>query len=317
MAQSKNNPVVKLDSHFWQGFHKNIWQKNAVVIKNVSTPLLQMDADYVFNLLVDYSARCRKLKTLSGLKFFVDGQRQYDEDVLQILPIKKDKSFVGYHARMNKLFSDYCLVCDELLQVNKSKKNLLTSFTDELYKHVGFPNRFSEMGLYIGNYKKTPFGVHVDACDVFSFPVVGTKNFRIWKPDYIKKNKSLIESHSYEKHKKNSLLLTAQPTDMIYWPSSAWHIAESDGSFSSTWSLGVWVDKTHAEVISEVFNDIIKKELKNLGQSKTTKLSANKNVLPEIYKKSAHTLSRLTKKQLETEFLKSWKVLISKQGLKK
>ena len=316
MALSKNSPVVNLDSDFWQGFYKKIWQKKSIVIKNVATPLLQLDADYVFSLLVDYSNKCRKLKTVDGLKFYVQGQRQYDEDVLQILPIKNDKSFTGYHARMNKLFSDYCLVCDELLQVTVSKKYLLTNFTDELYKHIGFPNRFSEMGLYIGNYKKTPFGVHVDPCDVFSFPVVGTKKFRIWRPEYIKKNKSLIESHFYEKHKKNSDLLSAQPGDMAYWPSSAWHIAESDGAFSATWSLGVWVDKTHAEVISEVFNEIIKKELKKIGQTKTVQLNKNINELPELYKKSAELLSQLTKKRLEAEFLKSWKILISKKGLK-
>ncbi|MGZ3791989.1 MAG: JmjC domain-containing protein, partial [Bdellovibrio sp.] len=153
-----------LDQNFWRNFAKNIWEKKPLLLKNVKSGLLEMGDTEIFNLLVLYSDRCRKLKNPEGFKFYIHGYKAEAEDVLQVLPVKKDKSLLGYHARMKALFSDYCLVCDELLKVNLKKQHLLTEFTDELYRHVGFPNRFSEMGLYLGNYRKTPFGVHVDSC---------------------------------------------------------------------------------------------------------------------------------------------------------
>ena len=175
---------VALDQEFWKHFAKNIWEKQALALKNVKSGLLEMSAAEIFDLLVLYSDRCRKLNDPEGFKFYIDGFKAGPEDVLQVLPEKSDKSLLGYHQRMEAEFSDYCLVCDELLQVNLKKQHLLTDFTDELYRHVGFPNRFSEMGLYLGNYRQTPFGVHVDSCGVFSFPVAGTKNFRLWPAGY-------------------------------------------------------------------------------------------------------------------------------------
>ncbi|MGZ6442099.1 MAG: JmjC domain-containing protein, partial [Pseudobdellovibrionaceae bacterium] len=205
---------------------------------------------------------------------------------------------------------------------NLKKQHLLTEFTDELYRHVGFPNRFSEMGLYLGNYRKTPFGVHVDSCGVFSFPVVGLKRFRLWTPAFVKKNPGLDRAFKYDKYKKNSQLLEVGPGDMTYWPSSAWHIAESDGSFSATWSLGVWVDQPYKEMFSQGLKDLLDKKLGSVGTAITTPFktlhSASGEVteLPEVYLKSIDLLQNLTILELQETFLKSWMKHISLQGFK-
>lgn len=223
---------------------------------------------------------------------------------------------------MNEIFSDYCLVCDELLTVNSKKQHLLTDFTDELYRNVGFPNRFSEIGLYLGNYKKTPFGVHVDSCGVFSFPVVGKKIFRLWTSAYAKKNPSLDRAFKYDKHKKYSQVLEAQSGDMTYWPSSAWHIAESDGSFSATWSLGVWVDRPHKEVFSDSLKDLLDSKsgvsgLEVMTSFQTLYTKAGEVAeLPEAYNESIKQLQKLTLKELTENSLKSWMKHISLQGFK-
>ena len=108
---------------------------------------------------------------------------------------------------MEKYFSDYCLVCDELLQANQKNWKKLQEFTDTLFTHVGFPNQFVEMGLYLGNYRQTPFGVHVDGCGVFSFPVIGKKTFRLWKSEFGKQHPELDRAHDYSALKKNSQIL--------------------------------------------------------------------------------------------------------------
>lgn len=323
-AKSSSSPgkSALLDQKFWHHFAKTIWEKEPLALKNVKSGLLEMSDAEIFDLLVLYSDRCRQQSDPEGFKFYIDGFKAEAADVLQVLPVRKDRSLLGYHARMEAEFSDYCLVCDELLRVNLKKQHLLTDFTDELYRHVGFPNRFAEMGLYLGNYRKTPFGVHVDSCGVFSFPVAGTKKFRLWPAGYGEKNPGLDRAFKYDKYKKDSVVLEARPGDMVYWPSSAWHIAESDGSFSATWSLGVWVDQPLTEILSAPLKELVETKLGSLGQASTTvfktlhRESGEVRELPEAYRSATEVLQSLTAVELQETFLKSWMKHISLQGFK-
>ena len=317
-----SSKAVLLDQKFWTNFAKNIWEKKPLALKNVKSPLLQIGEAEIFRLLVLFSDRCRKLKDASGFKFYIDGVQTHPEDVLQVLPVKQDKSLLGYHKRMNALFSDYGLVCDELLQANADKQSLLSDFTSELYKHTGFTNRFSEMGLYLGNYRKTPFGVHVDSCGVFSFPVTGRKKFRLWTSAFVEKHPDLDRSFSYAKYKKDSVVMTAEAGDMTYWPSSAWHIAESDGKFSATWSLGIWVDKPHKELFSDSLNLLLSEKFGAEGKSTSTGFetlhtkAGEVTQLPKAFAKSIKLLQSLTTTELHESFLKTWMQHISLQGFK-
>ena len=311
-----------MDDKFWKKFSTQIWQKKPAAFAKIDSPLRSLDADRLFQMLVTYADLCRKSNDVGGFKLFVVGIRQYDDETLQLLPEKKDKSLTGYHRRMEKHFADYCLVCDELLQVSQESWALLSQFTHDLYRHVGFPNRFSEIGLYLGNYQKTPFGVHVDSCGVFSFPAVGTKKFRIWKDSFVKKNPDLIEAHQYDKFKKNSQVLTAQPGDMTYWPSQAWHIAESDGSFSATWSLGVWVDRSHKRVMAEAFEQFLKPalgrdaDLTLVSINKISTTSGEVRALPPLYQKTLKVLANADHQLIHDFLLQGWLTHASTQGLK-
>ncbi|MFN7727730.1 MAG: JmjC domain-containing protein [Bdellovibrio sp.] len=318
----KTQKPMQLNSTFWSDFAKNIWERKPLVLRDVQSSLLEINEDEIFALLVSYADRCRKAKNSEGFKFFVEGIRAHDYDVLQVLPVKNDKSLRGYHARMNVLFTDYCLVCDELLQVNLEKQARLKQFTDELYRHVGFPNRFAEMGLYLGNYQRTPFGVHVDSCGVFSLPVTGTKTFRLWTTEFVKKNPTLDRAFDYAKFKKNSKVMTAKPGDMVYWPSSAYHIAESDGEFSATWSLGIWLDQTHQQQVSEALQTLLNEKIGDLCFAPTMpfkklhRKDGQVDQLPDQYLQTIKALQSLTSRQLKTAFLKTWMRHISTQGFK-
>lgn len=319
--------ITKSDQTFWKSFAKKNWERQPLIVKNFNSSVSKIDKNQIFDMLVNYSNVCRKNKTVTGFKLFVDGFRQHDDDVLQILPIKSDRTLEKYHLRMEKIFFDYCLVCDELLQTSQMQYELLNDFTNNLFWHVGFPNRFAEMGLYLGNYKKTPFGVHIDSCGVFSFPVIGHKKFRIWTSEYVEKNKKLNQAHDYSKYKKDSLLLKAEPSDMTYWPSSSWHIAESDGSFNATWSLGIWVDKTHQEAIIDSIKPFLKTKLGYQGQQsvleKITQYKLQSNItnhnfekLPSQYLNTIKKIKAITKNELYDLLIKDWIILKSKQGFK-
>ncbi|MFZ3231503.1 MAG: cupin domain-containing protein [Pseudobdellovibrio sp.] len=318
----KKKQQILFDKTFWSQFVKKTWQKKPAIYKNVTASILEIDADQVFKWLVGYSDYCRKTKTSEGLKFFINGESQYQSELLQVLPIKKDKSLLGYHQRMQKLFTDYCLVCDELIQVSQDRWSVLSDFTQGLYQFVGIPNRQSEIGLYLGNYKKTPFGVHVDGCGVFSIPIVGEKRFRIWEPAYVKKNPDLQLAFDYQSYLKESTLFKLNPGDISYWPSTSWHIAESDGSFSATWSLGIWVDQPYIEILMQTIQPLLNEKLLADADEKYIKFKKTKNAnglvetIPGIFKRSVNQIKSLSLNELNDLFMKQWLVLQSKNGFK-
>lgn len=313
--------MTKLGDHtFWKKFATSYWEKKPLLVKNFTSAVSEIRQDEIFSMLVQYSDHCRKIKSADGFKLYIDGQIQFDDETLQMLPQKKDKTLQGYNQRMEEIFEDYCLVCDELLQVSQDSSKKLKAFTENLFSYVGFPNRFSELGLYLGNYRQTPFGVHVDGCGVFSFPVSGQKTFRLWSPEFAKKNPSLDRSQDYNKFKRNSETMIASAGDMTYWPSSAWHIAESDGSFNATWSLGVWVDQTHQQNLENALKPLIKTKLSTAGTETMIHHHLQKvdqaAVLPKTYLKSVAALKAISENEWHDTLLKSWLELSSKSGFK-
>ncbi len=303
--KSKASTPTFQSAKFWSDFGRNFWEKKPGRF-DATSPLSAVD---VFELLVSYCDLCRERDELVGLKFYVDGVCLEPFETFEHLPIRRDQSLEGYHQRMRKQFRDYGLVCDELMWVNKKHWQSLGRLVTGLYDAVGRPNRFSEMGLYLGNYRKTPFGVHVDKCGVLSFPVVGSKSFRIWDPDFVEANPELKEAFSYEEFKSNSKVLTVRPGEMSYWPSQSWHIAEGDGKFSCTWSIGVWVDRTLTDVASDSLSKFLAKKLGAVGRKTVLRLPkpASKGAkFPSELKLIAKKIAGLSEREIKLELERWW-----------
>jgi hypothetical protein len=316
----KRKPI--LDQEFWSNFARRDWEKRPCAVAGASSPVFDIGPEQIFEMLLAYSDRCRKIKNTAGLKFYIDGERISLQDHLEVLPNKKDKTLLGYHARLERFLADYCLVCDEFLQVGHQHWQTLGQFAKSLFRNVGFPNRFAEIGFYMGNYRKTPFGVHVDGCGVFSFPVIGEKTFRLWKPSYVARNPDLKNAHSYTKHKRNSSLLRAARGDMTYWPSSYWHIAESTGQFSATWSIGVWVDEPLIETALQALGPLYTQRLGESAQLPSTDWQAfpgpagELGVLPASLREMISELGRISESERLDALTKLWLQKLSKNGFK-
>lgn len=306
---------------FWANFARRHWEKSPVAFHKADVSgadIFSLDATNVFDLLVRYCDQCRADDTTDGLKFYVDGIRLESFETLEHLPVKSDKSLHGYHRRMEAQFDDYGLVCDELMQVNDRRWGVVHTFMDSLYEHVGMPNRFCEIGLYLGNYKKTPFGIHIDKCGVLSFPIVGSKKFRLWAPKYVKAHPELQESFSYDEFKKQSIVMKVKPGDVAYWPSTYWHIAENAGSFNATWSIGVWVDKTTLDVALEALTPLFEKAItKSLGRERRKTSLRPTKTLPTELKKLSAVIAKIPPAQIENAFKAWWENHLHHRGFKK
>lgn len=307
------------DKKFWKSFATTYWEKKSVCLTGIKSSIFKIDSDCIFKLLVRYSDHCRKTKTLVGVKFYIEGHLQYLEDVLDLLPKAKDRSLPGYHRRMDEMFSDYCLVCDELIQVAPEEWRLLGEFVMGLYHEVGLPSKFAEMGLYLGNYRTTPFGVHSDGCGVISIPVEGTKEFLVWNSDFVEKNPKLKGTHQYKAYKKHAERWVAKPGDIVYWPASYWHIAESTGSFSATWSIGFWLDEPFSEIVLKALKPLLATKIsdcRGIPMGDFMREDGLIESLPDALKLSHSQLAGISSEEMHDVFIRYWLEIISKNGFR-
>ena len=172
------------------------------------------------------------------------------------LPRPEDGSFLGYHERISRELNPswrrflglqrrrYCLkVYHPEMASFKMWEATSKKITTKLYKQVGMSNGGYYYEFFIGDYSRSPIGVHRDDESLFHFPVVGTKAVRLWSPEFVQQHPDIKGCLNYKSYKDGSILVKAGPGQTIYWPSKYWHIgeAEAEGQFSVSLALGLVV----------------------------------------------------------------------------
>jgi hypothetical protein len=117
-------------------------------------------------------------------------------------------------------------------------------------------------------------------------------------------------------------LLVARPGDITYWPSTYWHIAESDGSFSATWSIGIWVDQSHAGQLGAMIQPLLAQKLGLNGKASCipyeilNRKDGQAEQLPEFLTRSIAAFRDISAGELHDLSLKYWFEQASKCGFK-
>lgn len=115
-----------------------------------------------------------------------------------------------------------------------------------LVKAFGAPRGALHAAAFVGTYMQTPFGPHRDAASNLMFPILGKKSMFLWPPDYFEKRGVAVQGDQVvdpdpTPYLADAIELTAEPGDIMYWPSSYWHtpLQVIDG-YHATVSLGYW-----------------------------------------------------------------------------
>lgn len=94
-------------------------------------------------------------------------------------------------------------------------------------------------GLFIGNYKQTPFGIHQDPANVFDFIIKGVKRIYIWPEDYFRDPFDKLLDSDFSKLRQDALVLEGKEGDLLCWPPHYWHVGESVGNLAISASLSL------------------------------------------------------------------------------
>src|SRR5207245_3009425 len=99
----------------------------------------------------------------------------------------------------------------------------------------------ADVELFVSNNRLTPFGIHRDPASNFTLVVQGRKRMRLW-PEAFFTRRPPMDAESYAAHLGQALTLEGEPGDLLYWPSSYWHVAESDGDLSVTMNICLYLE---------------------------------------------------------------------------
>lgn len=225
------------DPGFWATFVRDNWEKKELAAENVfrSGPLEEAS---LFNTVV----KCAQVgHPLVLIRIYAGLKKQPFYPGHELYPRESDKSFTGYHERVSRMLNGekYCLMINFLEVFSYDLWNLGREFLHGLYEKTGFNKLGTFCTLFIGDYDKTPFGVHQDMQSVFHIPLIGKKAMRLWPVEYVKTHPGIAGIVDYKEYVQDSVKIEAGPGGMIYWPSEVWHASEKANDFSVSMAISL------------------------------------------------------------------------------
>ena len=232
-------PTYSLDGAFWSDLQREYWRKKPGCFRQpfrepIAAPQEVMRALHAANQRV--AARSLSYKLLVG-------DRELRARWEEWTPRPEDTSLSAYTERLKpKLGADRfgVFIKDFQLELGWDFWRRMRQFVRQVYGFAGVPSLNAEVDLFVGNYEMTLNGIHIDFADVFYFVTEGTKRMRLWPYEVFRGNPPKMALKDYAQYIPQSTLLEANAGDLLYWPASYWHVAESDGEPASSLSLALY-----------------------------------------------------------------------------
>jgi 50S ribosomal protein L16 3-hydroxylase len=156
----------------------------------------------------------------------------------------------------------------------------------------GLPGEDTKATLSLGNYDRTPIGVHKGDSHTFLFVLHGRKRIRLWPKKYFTKSNRIEHSIEYDNFKDDSILMEGNPGDILYWPSGHWHIEESaaDRELSMGLSIELFMDSRRSVAGWSTIGKLIQARIQTREESSVffdpKNHQLNLEFLPELVKQS-------------------------------
>jgi len=239
---------MRLSNELWDGFVQRHHTKEPTVWRHAfAEPFAQMSE--VFDWLLLAATRCEQGDDRIPYRLYSSGARL--PDAAGHLPRRSDGSVAGYLDRLDRELGQVGLLVNELQAVHPAVWLRSIDFLRALYARVGMPAGYALLDIFSGSYTKGFFGVHKDDQDVFTIVLEGKKRLLVWPFEALADlpgaegaepwNVHDLSHVDIEAHRATATVLEGEPGDLLYWPASYWHVAETAGKREqvTTLSLGL------------------------------------------------------------------------------
>lgn len=162
----------------------------------------------------------------------------------------EDETLAGYERRLSGHVGErgFGMVVADAMALDLELWRRARRFLAALYPRVGMPPGGAHSEIFMGNYRRSFFGVHKDHLETFTFVIRGRKRFLAWPyemfldlPD-VAPGRELrafrLDDFDLEPWRDQAIVLEGGPGDVFYWPAGYWHVAEDEtGEFVTTLTL--------------------------------------------------------------------------------
>ena len=284
-------PAFTLPADFWSGFHRRFWGRRGTVLSGpAGMPLVS--ADHVFECLVAASEHWGGADRSFVPELFIE-HAQALTDIDRFLPTMADRSVAGWTARVAAQLKGrtFGFVVDDYHVHDELIWRRLRQFVRELYGVTGLPGEQAKATLFLGNYARTPFGLHRGRSDNFMFAVDGVKRIRAWPDEFFVGKPDMTNRLDYERYNDASVVLEAKPGEVIYWPASYWHIGEDAGGPSIAISLALFMDPQPGADLAQTLEQAIATRSTGAPRRRVT---AGKGIKADV-RRDLQTLRRIAR----------------------
>jgi len=238
----------------WEKFALCHWEKHPVLYEGVSAALF--DVHDVFRAAAEAARTLPEDPSPPGapsiMVFTIERRQQMSQHAWA--PHATDGSFEGYHARLAHALrassaAKYALIVNSLHSFSFPLWSQERTFFEGLWRRVGLPLTGAGTTLFHGNYEHTPVGVHKDRSSTFLFGIAGRKRMRFWQKKPWTEPVTTVPD--YEPYISASFAVEVKAGDLLYWPSSYYHVGESLGGEPAT-SVNVGIPRTEHRSIYEL-----------------------------------------------------------------
>lgn len=242
---------------FWSRFIRDHWEKQPVRFPGFFRPGIADDGDLLaavvempdgFKADRCWLAQRTPVRSREDFKFV---------PLTGFGPRASDRSLGEFFARANKEFlgRPFGINRHRLQLTHPSMWFRFREFIRGLTQRLGgLPTHKWELDTFFGTYEATPFGIHQDNASVFSFGVWGRRRFCFWPHEYFAPDDPVLRTPDREKiepHLNNATIVDMEPGDLVYWPSSHWHIVLSDGEPSATVQASAYFGTKLSDLIGQ------------------------------------------------------------------
>jgi len=280
-----------LPSDFWSHFVADCWGKSPLVIKQPFAKSLATEQE-VFSAIRHAADLFRETDSNVRIRFYMEDG--FSERPAPYLPDASDHSAADYAERVTRKISGQCfgLILNGFQAYDAELWRRMREFLRGLFTEIS-SQPMVEGVLFFGNYDKTPRGIHIDPVDVFQFVIEGRKKMYLWPKEFFQGGDNDERLHSdFAVLRRDALILEGEPGDVIFWPSSYWHVGESVGGLSISLSLALQPLEPSSEILEHLKQYIEETVSASLtdGSFPTT---------PKQLEESAEMISRVTKLALK------------------
>ncbi len=208
-----------MDADFWAHFAEHYWEKKSCVIRGANTFNVSQLEQLVFSSLA--SSSTKEGWSEHKFRFFLDGEKLPDQEKRLCAPHQNEKSAAEYATRLGTKIGDksFEMVSHDIETLSPDLFTFVRRFVAPLQRVVGIPQGGNTVTNFVRTSHSTTFGIHIDFAAIFALIMVGDKTILTWPNSYFSDQAS-ARREKIEDHIETARVLSAEPGDIIYWPST-------------------------------------------------------------------------------------------------